>query len=87
MAEDVGRAETVGIYTYTLGKKTHKIRYTAPLEKDHMPPSVTVVYLKVFSRIRYVKTDAPKPTLWPFFVVVLFVLFIVLALFSDLMHT
>lgn len=49
---------TKGIYEYTVNNKKYIIHYTDYISPDNISHIVTVIYLKRFPKIAYVKTDA-----------------------------
>lgn len=46
-----------GVYQYTVGVKTYKIRYVSFVTARQMPQTVSVEYLKKLPRLAYVKTE------------------------------
>ena len=45
------------VYEYEVNGKKYRVKYTEPVKASQMPLAATVVYLKHFPRISYVKTD------------------------------
>ena len=45
------------VYEYEVNGKKYCVKYTEPVKASQMPLAATVVYLKHFPRISYVKTD------------------------------
>ena len=45
------------VYEYEVNGRKYRVKYTEPVKASQMPITATVVYLKRFPRISYVKTD------------------------------
>ena len=45
------------VYEYEVNGKKYRVKYTEPVKASQMPLAATIVYLKHFPRISYVKTD------------------------------
>ena len=45
------------VYEYEVNGRKYRVKYTEPVKASQMPLAATVVYLKHFPRISYVKTD------------------------------